>query len=62
MVRVLRLGVGAAVTLFDGAGGEYAAHIESLRKDAVLVAVGAHTATERESPLDVTLAQGISRG
>ena len=62
MVRVLRLGVGAAVTLFDGAGGEYAARIESLQKDAVLIDVGAHAATERESPLAVTLAQGISRG
>jgi 16S rRNA (uracil1498-N3)-methyltransferase len=62
MVRVLRLGVGAALTLFDGTGGEYAARIESLRKDAVLVDVGAYAAVERESPLDVTLAQGISRG
>ena len=63
MVRVLRLAaVGAAITLFDGAGGEYAARIESLRKDAVRVEVGAHAALERESPLDVTLAQGVSRG
>lgn len=62
MVRVLRLGVGAAITLFNGAGGEYAARIESLRKDAVRVEVGAHAALERESPLDVTLAQGVSRG
>jgi 16S rRNA (uracil1498-N3)-methyltransferase len=62
MVRVLRLAIGAAVTLFDGAGGEYAARIESLRKDAVLIDVGAFAAVERESPLAVTLAQGISRG
>jgi 16S rRNA (uracil1498-N3)-methyltransferase len=62
LVRVLRLGIGAAVTLFDGAGGEYAARIESLRKDAVLIEVGAHAAVERESPLAVTLAQGVSRG
>jgi 16S rRNA (uracil1498-N3)-methyltransferase len=62
MVRVLRLGVGAAITLFDGAGGEYAARIEALRKDAVLVEVGAHALVERESPLAVTLAQGVSRG
>src|ERR1700689_3643540 len=62
MVRVLRLGVGAAVTLFDGAGGEYAACIVSLRKDAVRIAVGDHTAVERESRLAVTLAQGESRG
>ena len=62
IVRVLRLGVGDALTLFDGRGGEYAARIEALKKEAVQVAVGEHVATERESPLAVTLAQGVSRG
>lgn len=62
IARVLRLGVGDALTLFDGRGGEYASHIEALKKDAVEVAVGEHIAIERESPLAVTLAQGISRG
>ena len=60
--RVLRLGVGAAVSLFDGTGGEYAARIESVHRDSVIVEVGAHAPIERESPLDLTLAQGISRG
>jgi 16S rRNA (uracil1498-N3)-methyltransferase len=62
IVRVLRLGVGDALTLFDGRGGEYAARIEALKKDAVEVAVGEHVAVERESPLAITLAQGVSRG
>ena len=62
LTRVLRLGVGSAVTLFDGTGGEYAARIESLAKGALHFAVGAHDATERESPLAVTLAQGVARG
>jgi 16S rRNA (uracil1498-N3)-methyltransferase len=62
IARVLRLGVGDALILFDGQGGEYAARIEALRKDAVVVDVGAHAAIERESPLAVTLAQGVSRG
>jgi len=62
IARVLRLGVGDAVTLFDGRGGEYASRIEALKKDAVEVAVGEHTAIERESKLTLTLAQGISRG
>jgi 16S rRNA (uracil1498-N3)-methyltransferase len=62
IARVLRLGVGDAVTLFDGRGGEYACRIEALKKDAVEVAVGEHLAIERESPLAVTLAQGVSRG
>src|SRR5476651_1982933 len=62
IARVLRLGVGDAVTLFDGRGGEYTARIEALKKDAVEVAIGEHIAIERESKLAVTLAQGISRG
>jgi 16S rRNA (uracil1498-N3)-methyltransferase len=62
IARVLRLGVGDALTLFDGRGGEYASRIEGLRKDAVEVAVGEHVAIERESPLALTLAQGVSRG
>ena len=62
IVRVLRLGVGDSVTLFDGRGGEYGAQIEGLRKDAVEVAIGEYVAIERESQLAVTLAQGVSRG
>jgi len=62
VARVLRLRAGDPLTLFDGRGGEYAAQIEAIRKDAVWVVVGEHAARERESPLPVTLAQGISRG
>lgn len=60
--RVLRLREGDAVTLFDGSGGEYAARILRLARDAVTVEIDAFTALERESPLLVTLAQGISAG
>ena len=60
--RVLRLAPGDALTLFDGRGGEYEARIEGLRKETVLVAVGMHRPVERESPLAITLAQGVSRG
>ena len=62
IARVLRLGQGNALTIFDGRGGEYAARIAELRKDTVLVDVGEHREIERESSLSVTLAQGISRG
>jgi 16S rRNA (uracil1498-N3)-methyltransferase len=62
MMRVLRLGIGSTVTLFNGIGGEYAARIESLQRNTVTVKVSARAATERESPLAVTLAQGVSRG
>jgi len=62
ITRVLRLRAGDAVTTFDGRGGEYEARIDAIRKDRVLVLVGAHRSVERESPLAVTLAQGVSRG
>jgi 16S rRNA (uracil1498-N3)-methyltransferase len=62
IARVLRLAVGDPLTLFDGRGGEHAARIEGLRKGAVVVVVGEASATDRESPLPLTLAQGISRG
>jgi 16S rRNA (uracil1498-N3)-methyltransferase len=60
--RVLRLREGDALTLFDGRGGEYGARLTGFRKDAVQVEVREHRAVERESALDLTLAQGVSRG
>ena len=56
--RVLRLREGEALVLFDGTGGEW---------DAVLVGkraaqLGTRHAIERESPLSVTLVQGVSSG
>lgn len=60
--RVLRLRVGAALTLFDGRGGEYRAELISTGREQTLVRVGEHSAVERESPLDITLLQGVSRG
>jgi 16S rRNA (uracil1498-N3)-methyltransferase len=62
VVRVLRLREGEALTLFDGRGGEYEAQIHSIGRGGVRVVVGAHHPSERESPLAVTLIQGISRG
>lgn len=62
IARVLRLQPGDPLTLFDGRGGEYAARIEAIRKGAVAVEVDGHSATTRESPLSLTLAQGVSRG
>ena len=61
LTRVLRLDAGAPLTLFDGTGGEYAATLERDGKK-VWARVGAFTAGERESPLDITLLQGVARG
>jgi 16S rRNA (uracil1498-N3)-methyltransferase len=62
IMRVLRLRDGDALTLFDGHGGEYGARITGFRKDSVQVEVREHRDIGRESGLNLTLAQGISRG
>ena len=62
IMRVLRLRDGDALTLFDGRGGEYSARITGFRRDSVQAEVQEHRDVERESRLDLTLAQGISRG
>ena len=58
--RVLRLRTGEPVTLFDGKGGEYEAQIVAIGRSGVRVAVGAYHERERESPLFITLVQGLS--
>ena len=60
--RVLRMRAGDALTVFDGRGGEYAAEIATIAKKAVTLRLGAHSPMERESPLAVTLIQGLARG
>jgi 16S rRNA (uracil1498-N3)-methyltransferase len=62
LLRVLRLRPGAALTLFNGRGGEFEATLLDGRSDGARVRVGAHQDIERESPLAITLLQGISRG
>lgn len=59
-VHVLRLREGEEVTLFNGRGGEYAGRIAAIERLRVSVDVLAHRAIERESPLAVTLVQGVS--
>jgi 16S rRNA (uracil1498-N3)-methyltransferase len=61
-VHVLRVRAADDITLFNGHGGEYAARIASIERRNVLVDVLAHRAIERESPLRMVLAQGISSG
>ena len=62
VTRVLRLRPGDALTLFNGQGGEHAGSIEKSQAGSVTVVIGAPCASERESPLSLTLAQGVSRG
>jgi len=58
-VQVLRLQPGDALTLFDGAGGEYAATVERMGRSEVTVNVGAHDPVEREAAGAVHLAPGM---
>lgn len=62
VARVLRLKEGAAVTLFNGSGGEYRSTITTIDKRRVVVDVEIYIDNDVESPLKVTLVQGISRG
>ena len=62
VVRVLRLKPGAPLILFNGLGGEYEAVLLSMDRNHTEVSVGNHIARETESPLHITLAQGVSRG
>jgi len=60
--RVLRLGPGEALVLFNGEGGQYSATIEDAGKKQLSVRIGAFDPIERESPLTIHLGQVISRG
>jgi 16S rRNA (uracil1498-N3)-methyltransferase len=60
VLRVLRLQLGAALMLFDGEGGEYRAELVQASARAVAVHVIEHHDIERESPLTVTLVQGLA--
>lgn len=61
LTRVLRLESGTAITLFDGHGGEYEGTLERDGKK-FWARVGTHDPVERESPLAITLLQGVARG
>jgi 16S rRNA (uracil1498-N3)-methyltransferase len=61
LTRVLRLEAGTAITLFDGTGGEYQGTLERDGRNW-WARVGAHDPVERESPLSITLIQGVARG
>lgn len=62
LLRVLRLGPGAVVRLFNGDGHDYEARLlDADRRGAGAEVTGRH-AVANESPLRITLAQGVARG
>ena len=62
LLTVLRLKVGAEVTLFDGSGFEFAGTLDQADKKQAWVKIARMHGPVVESPLHVTLAQGVSRG
>jgi 16S rRNA (uracil1498-N3)-methyltransferase len=63
LLRVLRLKAGASVIVFNGRGGEFEAVIvDDSDHRRVRLRIGTWRDPVTESPLRITLAQGISRG
>lgn len=62
LLRVLRLRADDPVTLFNGDGHDYAARITGTERKAVELTVDAASARDNESPLAITLLQGVARG
>lgn len=61
-LHVVRMQPGAALTLFDGRGGQYQAALLEIGKKRASATVLAHEAVEVELPYAVTLAQGLPEG
>ncbi|MGQ0441952.1 MAG: 16S rRNA (uracil(1498)-N(3))-methyltransferase [Methylophilaceae bacterium] len=61
-VKVMRLGMGDALTLFCGDGFDYHSELVSVKKNEVLAKVKQSSKIENESTLRITLLQGISAG
>jgi 16S rRNA (uracil1498-N3)-methyltransferase len=62
LTRVLRLGTGAAVRVFNGSGEEFESIVESASKEAVQVRLGNPREPTPEAHLQVTLAQAVLKG
>jgi 16S rRNA (uracil1498-N3)-methyltransferase len=58
-VQVLRLQPGNCLTLFNGQGGEFEAHVVRMGRSDVQVQVSEYRAIEREAPRQVHLAIGM---
>jgi len=60
--RALRLNVGDNAVIFNGDGFDYACTLTSVKKNMVTATITGANAISNESPLDITLLQGISSG
>lgn len=62
LLRVLRLGVGDSCVLFNGDGHDYTATFIEAGKRHARVQIRGVEAVNNESPLKITLLQGVARG
>jgi 16S rRNA (uracil1498-N3)-methyltransferase len=60
--RVLRLEISDEIVLFNGDSHDYTCAITSIKKNEVLAIVKSFVKITNESPLNITLLQGISSG
>lgn len=62
ITRVLRMNAGDALVVFNGDGYDYAATLTSVGKRDVMLRIDSREHIANESPLALTLAQGVARG
>lgn len=62
VARVLRMNAGDTLTVFNGDGCDYAATLVSVGKRDVVIRIEGREEIANESPLQLTLAQGVARG
>jgi 16S rRNA (uracil1498-N3)-methyltransferase len=62
LLTVLRLTAGDEITIFDGAGQEYQAELREEEDQGVYLAIQEELHPNRESPVRITLGQGLLKG
>ena len=62
LTRVLRLGEGDTITMFDGRGNEFLARVEHVARDQVAVRPLRRTQPAEEPSVTLTLAQALLKG
>ena len=62
LIRVLRLGAGAPIVLFNGDGSDYDAELLDVEKNRARAKITSVRALTTESPLHLVLIQAVARG
>jgi 16S rRNA (uracil1498-N3)-methyltransferase len=62
ILHVKRARQGSKITLFDGKGFEYRAHVTEIAHDKLKVFIEQSSAVDREPPVDITVAFSIPKG